>query len=249
MAEKTTPSLYELATEIRTLSQGVLQGADLRQRRQDLQERQEQVANLHERAARVLDTRDRLAVASVKVKLPKSRLKAKVAALEKLEQEASSSIEALIEPDALGQKEVIQGLEQVEAGLLEGWMSTITPPEETEGMAEVAVGMPDLAATARSLTKCRNELTKLASRLPDKLDTVTVALKLRRDHDALVKKLSASGLDQKLLKFLQRAGRGNGIPLDEVLKDKTAWEWLKSENHAASFRLKLNSDSSTQFSA
>jgi hypothetical protein len=247
MAEKSAPSLYELATEIEALAQSVLQGADLRQRRRDLHERQEQLANLQERAARVLGARDRLALAGVKIKPSRSKLKAKVAALEKLENEASKSIELLLEPDALDQKEIVLGLEQIEAGLLEGWKNKINPLEETGGMAEVATGMPGLAATARQLTKCREELNRVASRLPDTSDTVAVGLQLRSDHDALVKKLSAAGLDDKLLAFLQHAGRSSGIPLDEVLKDKTVWEWINSKNHAASFRLKLDSGSSPQF--
>ena len=152
MAEKPMPSLYNLATEIAALAKGILQGADLRQRRQDLQERQEQMANLHEHTVRVLGTRDLLASASVKLKPSRSRLKAKVAALTKLENEASQSIEPLLEPDALDQKEIALGLELVETGMLEAWRNRITPPDDTGGMAEVALGMPALAATARQLT-------------------------------------------------------------------------------------------------
>ncbi len=109
------PSLFELAAETGKLAAQVLENADRRERIQHLRDRKEQVELLREHTVRLVATRERLSAAGVAVKPAKRSIRPRLTVLIKLESRVAANVDAVLEPTALNQESLNEGLAEAAA--------------------------------------------------------------------------------------------------------------------------------------
>jgi hypothetical protein len=230
-----------------TLSEKILRVSQLSASYKDWQDRAEQVGLLvtrRDQLRRIAEKVHTLAVAAEvlshessvnfdleTVRSVSQRLKVRA---DSLLQKFESSLDSLLKPKALDLFEG-EALQAIERSLTVAWQNFLGTEGQLgiENVLSRFAGLRDLIA---QITRLRQALQVLGSRLPSTIETVEEARTVKASLAGELSRLTGTGLNPEVVTFLRRSVEG--VLLSELLSNDSLVDWLETQNLTQYFRVR-----------